>query len=118
MGHGFSGVRRLPTAKEYGGRRGANARSQSPALGLVLPDDALVPVDLVLDSVLKYATGLGELSNNLVATFSFAISADTGRKVQSLPNRKFMRRHVPLQNAECRRLRRHSALLNAIRFGG
>jgi len=84
-----------------------------PALGLVLPDDALVPVHLALDPVLKYATRLGELSNDLVATLSFAISAETGRKVQGLPNGKFMRRHVLLQQAECRRLRWHSASLNS-----
>ncbi len=84
-----------------------------PALGLVLPDDALVPVQLALDPVLKYAPRLGELSNNLVATLSFAIPAKTGRKVQGLPNGKFMRSHVLLQQAECRRLRRHSASLNS-----
>jgi len=84
-----------------------------PALGLVLPDDALVPVHLALDPVLKYATRLGELSNNLVATLSFAIPAKTGRKVQGLPNGKFMRSHVLLQQAECRHLRRHSAPLNS-----
>jgi len=84
-----------------------------PALGLVLPDDALVPVHLALDPVLKYATRLGELSNNLVATLSFAIPAKTGRKVQGLPNGKFMRSHVLLQQAECRRLQRHSAPLNS-----
>jgi len=84
-----------------------------PALGLVLTDDALVPVQLALDPVLKYATRLGELSNNLVATLSFAIPAKTGRKVQGLPKGKFMRSHVLLQQAECRRLRRHSASLNS-----
>ena len=84
-----------------------------PALGLVLPDDALVPVRLALDPVLKYATRLRELSNNLVATLSFAISTKTGRKVQGLPNGKFMRSHVLLQQAERRRLRRHSAPLNS-----
>src|SRR5947208_15085366 len=81
-----------------------------PALGLVLPDDALVPVHLALDPVLKNATRLGELSNNLVATLSFAISTNAGRKMQALPNGKFMRRHVLLPNEGCRRLRRHSAL--------
>ena len=78
-----------------------------PALGLVLPDDALVPVHLALDPVLKNATRLGELSNNLVATLSFAISTNAGRKMQALSNSKFMRRHVLLPKAGCRRLRRH-----------
>ena len=49
-----------------------------PALRLVLPDDALMPVHLALDPVLKHATRLGEQSNNLVATRSFAISTKTG----------------------------------------
>jgi hypothetical protein len=47
-----------------------------PALGLVLPDDALVPVNLALDPVLQYATRLGELLNNFVTTF--ALSTLTG----------------------------------------
>jgi len=72
-----------------------------------------MPVHLALDPVLKYATRLGELSNDLVATLSFVISAKAGRKVQGLPNGKFMRSHVLLQQAECRRLRRHSAPLNS-----
>ena len=80
-----------------------------PALGLVLPNDALVPVHLALDPVLKNATRLGELSNDLVATLSFAISTNAGRKVQGLPNGEFMRSHFLPQEAECRRLRRHSA---------
>ena len=80
-----------------------------PALGLVLPDDALVPVNLVLDPVLKYATRLRKLSNNLVAAFAVSIFARTRRKVQGLPNGEFMRSHVLLQQAECRRLRRHPA---------
>jgi hypothetical protein len=66
---------------------------------LVLPDDALVPVRLALDPVLKYAARLGELPNNLVATLSFAVSTKTGRKVQGLPNGKFMRSHVLLQQS-------------------
>ena len=49
-----------------------------PVFDLVLPDDALVSIHLALDPVLKYATGLGDLSNNLVATLSFAISTKTG----------------------------------------
>ena len=59
-----------------------------PALGLVLPDDTLVPVHLALDPVLKYATRLGELSNNLVATLSSAIFTQIGRTSQGLPNGK------------------------------
>jgi hypothetical protein len=43
-----------------------------PALGLVLPDDTLMPVQFALDPVLKHAACLGELSNNLVATFAFS----------------------------------------------
>ena len=70
-----------------------------PALGLVLPDDALVPVNLALDPVLKYATRLGELLNNFVATFAVSIFPRTGRKVQGLPNGKFMRSHILLQQA-------------------
>jgi hypothetical protein len=45
-----------------------------PALGLILPDDALVSVRLALDPVLKYATRLGELSNNFVATFAISMT--------------------------------------------
>jgi hypothetical protein len=89
-----------------------------PALGLVLPDNALVPIDLVLDPVLKYATRLGELSNNLVATLSFAISAKTGRKVQGLPDGKFMRSHVLLHQAERPRLGRRSAPFKPMRPEG
>ncbi len=89
-----------------------------PALGLVLTDDALMPVHLALDPVLKYATRLGELSNDLVATLSFNISTKTGRKVQGLPNGKFMCSHVPLQQVGCRRLRQYPTPLNTIRFGG
>ncbi len=98
---------------DWFGRYPDNPADLRPALGLVLPDDPLVPVRLTFDPVLKYATRLGELSNNLVATLSFAISAKTGRKVQGLPNGKFMRSHVLLQHAECRRLRQHSAPLNS-----
>src|SRR6266581_614280 len=65
-----------------------------PALGLVLPDDTLVPVHFALDPVLKYATRLGELSNNLVATLSFNISTKTGRKVQGLLNGRNMDEYV------------------------
>src|SRR5438477_8266842 len=83
-----------------------------PALVLVLTDDALYPVRLALDPVLKYATRLGELLNNPVATF--ALSTLTRRKVQGLSNVKFMRRHVLLQQTECRRLRRHSAPLKSM----
>ena len=87
-----------------------------PALGLVLPDDALVPVNLALDPVLKYATRLGELLNNFVATF--AIATMTGRKVQGLPNGKFMHSHVLLQQAGYRRLRRHPMPFSSTRFEG
>src|SRR5947208_16762930 len=82
-----------------------------PALGLVLADDALVPVQLALDPVLKNAARLGELSDDLVAPLAFVISAETRRKVQGLPNDKFMRSHVLLQQAECRRLGRRYAPL-------
>ena len=79
-------------------RRYADSRADlKPALGLVLADDALVPVHLALDPVLKYATRLGELLNNFVATF--ALSTMTRRKVQGLPYGKFMRSHVLLQHA-------------------
>lgn len=109
----------LMSAERVGsGRRARTRDSKLPAFGLILPDDALVPVDLVLDPILKYATRLGELSNNLVATLSFAISTNAGRKVQGLSNSKFMRCHVLLQQAESRQRRRHTTLLNTIRFGG
>jgi hypothetical protein len=71
------------------------------ALGLILPDDALVPVDLIPDSVLRYATRLGELSNDLVATLCFVISTNSGRKTQGLSNSKFMRSHMLLQQVDC-----------------
>jgi hypothetical protein len=89
-----------------------------PALGLVLPDDALVPVNLALDPVLKYATRLRKLSNNLEAAFAVSIFPRAGRKVQGLPNSKFMRSHVLLRQAECRRLRRHSAPFKSTRLEG
>jgi hypothetical protein len=89
-----------------------------PALGLVLPDDAHMTVRLALDPVLKYATCLGELLNNPVAALSVSISARTRRKVQGLPNGKFMRRHVLLQQAGCRRLRRRSAPSKPTRLEG
>src|SRR5260370_13742444 len=114
----------IPRAKSPFGRQPSRTKIVhadliiGPALGLVLPDDALVPVHLALDPVLKNATRLGELSHNLVATLSFAISANTGRKVQGLPNGKFMRSHVLLQQAECRRLRRHSAPFSSTRLEG
>ena len=58
-----------------------------------------MPIRLALDPVLKYAARLGKLSNNLVATPTFAISTKTGRKVQGLSNGKFMRSHVLLQQS-------------------
>src|SRR6202049_762538 len=98
----------MPDELDWFGRYPDSRANLRPTLGLVLSDDALVPVHLALDPVLKYATRLGKLSNNLVATLSFAISTKTGRKVQGLPNGKFMLNHVLLPQAESRRLRRLS----------
>jgi hypothetical protein len=39
----------------------------------------------LFDPVLKYATSLGERSHNLVATLSFAIPANSGRKRRACP---------------------------------
>ena len=91
---------------------------KSPALDLVFPNDALVPVRLAPDSVLKRITRFGELSDNLVATLPLAIFTKPGRKVQGLPNGEFMHSHFLLQHAEYRLIRRHSAPLNPTRFGG
>jgi hypothetical protein len=38
--------------------------------------------------------------------------------VQVLPDGKFVRCHILLQQAACRRNRRHAILTNATRFGG
>jgi hypothetical protein len=108
----------MPDELDWFGRYPDSRANLRPTLGLVLSDDALVPVHLALDPVLKYAIRLGELPNNLVATLSFTISTKTGRKVQSLPNGKFMRSHVLLQQAECRRLRRHSMPFSSTRLEG
>ncbi len=53
----------------------------STPLDLIFPDDALLPVRLTLDPVLKHVAGLRKLPDYLVAPLAFSIFAGAGRKV-------------------------------------
>src|SRR3954466_7141726 len=69
----------------------------STPFDLIFPDDALLPIHLVLDPVLKHIACLRKLPDYLVASLAFSILAGTWRKVQGLPDGKFVRYHVLLQ---------------------
>src|SRR5690348_8415595 len=69
----------------------------STQLNLIFPDNALLPVRFALDPVLKHVICFRKLSDYLVTTFAFAVSPEIGRKVQGLPDGKFVRCHVLLQ---------------------
>jgi hypothetical protein len=103
--------------------QGGGALLSTP-LDLIFPDDALLPVRLALDPVLKDVACFRKLPDYLVAPLAFSIFAGTGRKVQGLPDGKFVRCHVLLQQVAYRRCRRDAvikeplSLTNATRFGG
>jgi hypothetical protein len=67
-------------------------------LDLIFPDDTLLPIHLALNPVLEHVTCLRKLPDYLVVSFVFASFAETGRKVQGLPDGKFVRCHVLLQS--------------------
>jgi hypothetical protein len=82
----------------------------STPLNLIFPDNTLLPVRLVLDPVLKHVACFRKLPDHLVGPLASAISAEIGRKVQGLPNGKFVRCHVLLQQMACRRDRQHATI--------
>ena len=71
---------RIATAVDRGCLRGDGALLSTP-LDLIFPDDALLPVRLTLDPVLKHVACLRKLPDYLVAPLAFSIFAGAGRKV-------------------------------------
>jgi hypothetical protein len=88
----------------------------STPLDLIFPDNALLPIHLALDSVLKHVACLRKLPDHLVAPLAFSILAGTGRKVQGLPDGKFVCCHVLLQQQYAARYGGILSLTNATRF--
>ena len=82
----------------------------STPLDLIFPDNALLPIHLALDPVLKHVACLRKLPDHLVAPLAFSILAGTGRKVQGLPDGKFVRCHVLLQQSSMPPKRRHTII--------
>jgi hypothetical protein len=85
------------TATLIGDRWQDDGTFLSTPLELIFSDDALLPIDLVLDPVLKHVACLRKLPDYSVAPLAFASFAGIRRKVQSLPDGKFVRCHVLLQ---------------------
>ena len=100
---------RIATAVDRDRLQGGGALLFTP-LDLIFPDDALLPVRLALDPVLKHVACLRKLPDHFVVPFACATFAETGRKVQGLPDGKFVRCHVLLQPAAYRRFRRYAVI--------
>jgi hypothetical protein len=90
----------------------------STPFDLIFPDDAFLPVHLAFDPVLEHVACLRKLLDYLVMTLAFATFAETWRKVQGLPDGKFLGCHVLLHQATRRRLRGALSLTTATRLGG
>jgi hypothetical protein len=84
----------------------------STPLKLIFPDNAFLPARLALDPVLKCITCLWKLLDHLVAPLASAIFAEAGRKIQGLPEGKFVRCHVLLQPISCMLPVRQHAVIN------
>jgi hypothetical protein len=102
-------VTAIATAVMQGRLQGDTALLPTP-LNLIFSDNALLPVRLALDPVLEHVARLRKLPDYLVAPLASTIFAEGGRKIQGLPNGKFVRCHVLLQQAACRRLQRHAVI--------
>jgi hypothetical protein len=88
-------------------------------LDLIFPDDALLPTNLALDPVLKHVACFRKLPDYLVAPLAFSIFTGTRRKVQGLPDGKFVCCHVLLQSVRSvPPVWRHAVIIEVTRFGG
>src|SRR3954468_14750064 len=84
----------------------------STPLDLIFPDDALLSLHLALDPVLKHVACLRKLPDYLIVSFSFALFTEIERKVQGLPDGKFVRCHVLLQSVISVPPKRRHAVVN------
>jgi hypothetical protein len=71
---------RIAAAVDRGQLQSDGALLSTP-LDLIFPDDALLPVRLTLDPILKHVACLRKVLDHLVVPLAFAFFSGTGRKV-------------------------------------